>query len=481
MAKLRSVNPATGEPIEELEEHSDGQVEERLVLAERSFRAWLKTPSSARGELLRRTGDILETEKERFARVMTQQLLAAGARLLAGGRRLEGRGWFYPPTVLVQVPRVRERQDDLRSGGRAAGGGPDRVRAGVGEAWGGAVSRRRVAAYSEAVGSDLPLRVASYNVRYFGHALRGLASTRTSERAIARGLAGLDPVPDLVCLQEIETISLRSTLALRGRGRGVTQLESFMAALERAFAERGGRSPYQGFYFRAHVSRVRGIPITTTGLAMLVNMERLQVDSHNVESPERITYHHIERWKDRKQTRICAHMQVTSPDGHRLHVFNTHLSLPTPFAKKFWSERARMGYGINQLHEARTLATFVRKHAGEEPFVVCGDFNSAPGSPVFRYLTEEVGFSCAQGLLGQLDAADPRAFPTAGFMRLRMHLDHLFSGGGVEWLDLNGTVPFGERMGPFAGCSDHVPLLGRFCCGRTPRSEGRAPEGRARD
>jgi endonuclease/exonuclease/phosphatase family metal-dependent hydrolase len=331
------------------------------------------------------------------------------------------------------------------------------------------------------VGAELQLRIASYNVRYFGHALRGLASTRRSERAIARGLAGLDPLPDLVCLQEIETISLRSTVALRRRGQGLTQLESFMAVLERAFAERGGRSPYQGFYFRAHVNQVRGIPITTTGLAMLVNAGRLQVDSHNVEAPERITYHHIERWRDRKQTRICAHMLVTGLDGRRLHVFNTHLSLPTPFAREFWSERARMGYGINQLHEARTLAAFVRKHAGEEPFVICGDFNSAPGSPVFRYLTEEVGFSCAQATLGQLDPADPRAFPTAGFMRLRMHLDHLFSGGGVVWLDLDGTVPFGERAGPFAGCSDHVPLLGRFRWGETPRSEGRAPEGRARD
>ena len=37
-----------------------------------------------------------------------------------------------------------------------------------------------------------PLRVVSYNVRYFGHALKGLASTRASERAIASRLASLD-------------------------------------------------------------------------------------------------------------------------------------------------------------------------------------------------------------------------------------------------------------------------------------------------
>ncbi len=309
-----------------------------------------------------------------------------------------------------------------------------------------------------------PLRVVSYNVRYFGHALRGLASTRRSERLIAHGLASLDPAPDVVCLQEIETVSLRSTLVYHHQEPGETQLEGFMAELRRAFAARDAVAPYEGFYFRAHVNRVRGIPITTTGLAMLVNVKRVHVDAHNVAAPERITHHHIERWKDRKQTRICAHMRMSTSAGRRLHVFNTHLSLPTPFARKFWSERNRMGWGVNQLHEARTLAMFVQRHAQGDPFVVCGDFNSAPGSPVFRYLTEEAGFTCAQSVFGQLDPADPRAFPTAGFMRLRMHLDHLFSGGGVRWVDLDGTTRFGDRAGVFAGCSDHVPLIGRFKC-----------------
>jgi hypothetical protein len=44
-----------------------------------------------------------------------------------------------------------------------------------------------------------------------------------------------------------------------------------------------------------------------------------------------------------------------------------------------------------------------------------------------------------------------------------MHLDHLFSGGGVRWLDLDGTRPFGT--GPFRGLSDHAPLIGRFEAG----------------
>ena len=306
-----------------------------------------------------------------------------------------------------------------------------------------------------------PLRVVSYNVRYFGHGLRGLASTRAAQRRIAARLAVLEPLADLVCLQEIETISIRSRVAFRGR-RGETQLEAFMHEVQAAFEGDARESPYESYYFRAHVNQLRGVPIYTTGLAILVNQRRLRVDRHNVESPEHITHHHVERWRDRKQTRICAHMRTSTPAGMPLHLFNTHLSLPTPFAREFWAERQRMGWGPNQLHEARALAAFVRRHAGDEPFVVCGDFNSAPGSPAFQFLTGEAGFTCAEDTCGLCADGDPRAFPTAGFMRLRMHLDHVFYGNGVSWLDLEGSAPFGDRRSAFAGLSDHVPLIGRF-------------------
>jgi endonuclease/exonuclease/phosphatase family metal-dependent hydrolase len=310
----------------------------------------------------------------------------------------------------------------------------------------------------------LPLRIVSYNVRYFGHALKGLASTRGPEHRIARALASLDPAPDVVCLQEIETISLRSRLARGRKARQETQLASFMAALERSFAIDGRPFPYDGFYFRAHANRIRRMNITTHGLAILVNTRRLTVESHNVDSPHHITHHHVERFRDRKQARICAHIHVRDPSGRRLHVFNTHISLPTPFARGFWTHPARMGWGVNQLHEARTLAAFVERHAEGEPFVVCGDFNSAPGSPVFQFLTGEGGFHSAQQDLGVLDPEDARAWPTAGFMRMRMHLDHLFHGNGVRFLDLDGSAPFGDRRSPFAGLSDHVPLIGRLRC-----------------
>ena len=308
-----------------------------------------------------------------------------------------------------------------------------------------------------------PLKVLSYNVRYFGHALRGLASTRASLRAIARELAAIVPTPDLICLQEIETRSVRSRMALRAAAAG-SQLDHFMRELERAFSAMGREIPLEGFYFPAHVNALGNVRVYTTGLAILVNTERLAVQSHNVERPHDITHRRLELWKDRKQTRICAHMQVVLPGGCGLHVFNTHLSLPSPFVREFWQRKERMGFGHNQLHEARALAGFVHRMAASEPFVVCGDFNSPPGSPVYELLAREAGFTGAQAALGQIDGTDPRAYPTAGFLRLRMHLDHLFGGNGVRWIDLDGTSRFGDRRSPFAGLSDHVPLIARFEC-----------------
>src|SRR2546428_9172448 len=211
-----------------------------------------------------------------------------------------------------------------------------------------------------------PLRILSYNVRYFGHALRGLASTRTGKRAIARGLASLSPLPQIVCLQEVETSSLRSTLAFRRAHPEETQLESFMAELKRAFEELDRPFPYEAFYFRAHANRIGTRALSTMGLAVVVDTQRLRVERHNALEPHPITHHHVRRFKDRKQARICAHLRVTDRSGRALHVFNTHLSLPTPFAKEFWARPGPMGFGLNQLHEAATPAQIVRRPSNGE-------------------------------------------------------------------------------------------------------------------
>jgi endonuclease/exonuclease/phosphatase family metal-dependent hydrolase len=194
---------------------------------------------------------------------------------------------------------------------------------------------------------------------------------------------------------------------------------------------------------------------------MLVHLGRLRVVGNNVDRPHQITHRGgLVLWENQKQTRICAQLTVTA-GGRRVHLFNTHLSLPSPFMREFWASREKMGYGPNQLREAEALASFVRENSGGDPFFVCGDFNSAPGSPVYRFLTREAGFSGAQEALGLIDLGAPKAFPTAGVARLRMHLDHFFGAPAVEWLDMDGTRPYGDKVSPFHGLSDHVPLIVR--------------------
>lgn len=355
---------------------------------------------------------------------------------------------------MVGLPRLEAVQGSIGSEGRP----PDACGAGSrGRAW---VTSLAYLGMNETVS---PLRIVSYNVRYFGHALRGLASTLGPKRRVSAALASLEPLPDIICLQEVETSSFRSSVAHRRKHPNETQLEAFMGRVEETFALQAREMPYEAFYFRAHHYKLWDFSVYTTGLAILVNTRTLQVDLHNVEAPHQITYHHVQRMKDRKQSRICAHMRLLRrSDGRALHVFNTHLSLPTPFARQFWATREKMGWGINQLHEARRLVELLHEHSGGEPFIVCGDFNTPPATPVFQYLTQEAGLSSAQVSVGQIDPRSPRGFPTAGFMHLRMHLDHLFSNGGVRWMDMEETRPFGDVTSRFHGLSDHMPLIARF-------------------
>jgi endonuclease/exonuclease/phosphatase family metal-dependent hydrolase len=308
------------------------------------------------------------------------------------------------------------------------------------------------------------LRIMSYNVRYFGHGTRGLASTKAAMQRIARAIATLDPLPSIVCLQEVETRSLRSTMAHPGEE---TQLERFagMLAAELAAAEvPGAEDLYEAYYFPAHAYRLSGrTHVYTTGLAILAHRD-LTVDRHNAATPHDITHRRMQAIRGLKQTRICAHLRFR-PASQRtprpIEVFNTHLSLPSTLAREFWTQPRRLGWGKNQLEEARSLARFVEKESASDRFVVVGDFNALPGSPVYRYLVEERGWIDAFARRHRFTTDDLTGWPTAGFMQMRMHIDHVFAGPGLRWLDFDDTFPFGDRTARFHGLSDHVPMVGR--------------------
>ena len=321
------------------------------------------------------------------------------------------------------------------------------------------------------------LRILSYNVRYFGHATRGLASTAAAMSRIAGAIAGLDPLPSIVCLQEVETRSLRATVAhgaLRNKPEE-TQLERFSHTLAKTLADAGKADTYQAHYFPAHAYRLSAkTHVYTTGLAILAH-DSFVVDHHNADQPHDITHRKLHPIRGFKQTRICAHVRFR----YRAHkqiapidVFNTHLSLPSTMSREFWTQPKRLGWGPNQVEEARNLVRFVERERKSDRFVVVGDFNALPGSPTYRVLVEEQGWTDAFAQRYKLGVDELTSWPTAGFMRMRMHLDHVFGGRGMKWLDFDGTHPFGDRTGPFHGLSDHAPMMGRC---RVPRADSIPP------
>lgn len=305
-----------------------------------------------------------------------------------------------------------------------------------------------------------PVRVITYNVRYFGHGTRGLASTATSMERIAAALASLDPLADVICLQEVETASLRSTVAHRSLN-GETQLERWMSMLHAALVRAGKEDTYEAYYFPAHTYKLSVTPIYTTGLAVVAR-RGFEVSHHNAGQPHDITHRKIHPVKRLKQTRICAHLRIAHRSGFELDIFNTHLSLPTTLSREFWLEPRRMGWGPNQLEEAKNVARFVEQEKKTDRWILVGDFNALPGSPVYRYLVEHAGFADAFALHYHFGEEDLVKWPTAGFMNMRMHLDHVFCGAGLRFVDFDGTHRFGQKNGMFRGLSDHVPIVGSF-------------------
>ena len=314
------------------------------------------------------------------------------------------------------------------------------------------------------------LRVLSYNVRYFGHGTRGLASTAKAMRRIASAIAALDPVPDVLCLQEVETSSFRSTIAHRASHPEETQLSRFMQMLDGAFAEQKQERSYAAHYFPAHAYRVSPRKsVYTTGLAVLA-LGSCVVDHHNAAEPQDITHRRLSPMRALKQTRICAHVRVRHDGGESIDIFNTHLSLPSTLSREFWTLPKRMGYGPNQIEEARNVAQFVERERSSDRFLIVGDFNALPGSPVHHYFTRECGYTDAFAKLHRMTEEELIHWPTAGFMRMRMHLDHVFSGSGLRWVDFDDSHPFGDRTTNFHGLSDHMPLIGRCRASATRKS-----------
>src|SRR6195256_6881824 len=91
--KLESINPATGELIESFEEISDTDLEGALQRAQQTFSTYRGTSFAERAGWLHKAAQILENEREKWARLMTQEMgktykaAAAEAQKCASGCR----------------------------------------------------------------------------------------------------------------------------------------------------------------------------------------------------------------------------------------------------------------------------------------------------------------------------------------------------------------------------------------------------------
>ncbi len=309
--------------------------------------------------------------------------------------------------------------------------------------------------------NDLELRLMTYNVRYFGQPSKGLSSTDRAARGIAEAIAALDPPPDLIALQEVEAQSLRAGW-LRPSAKDTHQLDAFVVELHQALDALGLPQRYQARYYPSHTYRLEAkAALYTTGLALLIS-EDFAIDDACSQPVEDVTHRRLRMTRGLKQTRICVHQSLRHiATGAQLDLFNTHLSLPQFLS---WSSLAftkQLGYGANQLIELFSVLDYVERARTSPHYVLMGDFNALPGSPVYQQVLDSGLFYDPLCQHCAFAAQDYRRFPSAGFMRFKMHLDYVFSSPSLAWIDFDATQAYGKE-GPFKGLSDHNPIIGRL-------------------
>ena len=71
---IATINPATGDVVRNFQELSDAEIEQKLLKATAAFAVHRKLPFSDRARAMAKAAEILETEKESFARIMTLEM-----------------------------------------------------------------------------------------------------------------------------------------------------------------------------------------------------------------------------------------------------------------------------------------------------------------------------------------------------------------------------------------------------------------------
>ncbi|WP_336359985.1 NAD-dependent succinate-semialdehyde dehydrogenase [Haladaptatus sp. ZSTT2] len=87
---MQRVNPATGEPLSTIDEHSDDEVDAALDTAMDTFAEWRNVSTRERQQLLSNAADVLRENKQEYADVMTREM---GKPIAASVSEVEKCAW----------------------------------------------------------------------------------------------------------------------------------------------------------------------------------------------------------------------------------------------------------------------------------------------------------------------------------------------------------------------------------------------------
>ena len=85
---IATVNPTTGEILKTFEPITSIEIEAKLELAEKTFRAYTQTSMTQRGEWLLAAADILEKNAEKFGKIMTLEMGKTLSGAIAEAKKL---------------------------------------------------------------------------------------------------------------------------------------------------------------------------------------------------------------------------------------------------------------------------------------------------------------------------------------------------------------------------------------------------------
>jgi succinate-semialdehyde dehydrogenase/glutarate-semialdehyde dehydrogenase len=87
---IQSINPATGEVLENFSETTTDEIDRILEAADGAFRDWRRRPFAERAEKMRQAARILRTKKEKYARTMALEM---GKPIVQGEAEAEKCAW----------------------------------------------------------------------------------------------------------------------------------------------------------------------------------------------------------------------------------------------------------------------------------------------------------------------------------------------------------------------------------------------------